>query len=99
MLAATAAFHQYEPGKRTNFESASAFLSPTCPVSKKQANRINHVSVAEITSTNGNGLDNNLKEGRGNTGVELSYHKWSEFNTLPKNQKDEVVKWLKANKK
>ena len=39
----------------------------------------------------------NDKPGTGSTGVALPYHRHKEFHALSKEQKDELVKWTKAN--
>ena len=39
----------------------------------------------------------NDKPGTGSTGVALRYHRHKEFHALSKEQKDELVKWTKAN--
>lgn len=99
VLAALAAVRQDEAGMRIHFEETVAFLLPTCPVAKKQASRGKGMAVAEISGASAKGLGSTLKAGKGSTGVELRYHRHHDFKKLPKEQRDELVAWMAANKK
>jgi hypothetical protein len=74
-------------GKKSNFESAVAYLTPSCPVASKKKRGHDDISTdASIPSIQ-------IKDGKGNTGVDLRYHKHKEFHTLSQPQKDELSAW------
>jgi hypothetical protein len=101
VLAALAAVRQDELGKRVNFESAFAYLVVICPVEAKLAKKGKVTFQAGISGAEGStaaGLGGDAKKpGFGNSGVALRYHKHKDFIKLPKNQKDELTTWQKAN--
>ena len=94
LLAAVAAIKQDDPGKRSSFEDAVAFIIPCCPVEKKKVKRT-HFSATVASS---NGLNTKLKSGIGKTGVELRFHKHEEFWALPEDQRQEVSEHTAAMK-
>ena len=57
------------------------------------------MAVAEISGATAKGLGSTLKVGKGSTAVELRYHRHHDFKKLPKEQRDELVAWMAANKK
>ena len=101
VLAALAAVRQDETGKRLNFEATFAYLVVICPVEAKLAKKGKVTFQAGISGAEGSpaaGLGGDAKKpGFGSTGVALRYHKHKDFMKLPKNQKDELTMWQKAN--
>jgi hypothetical protein len=74
-------------GKKGNFESAVAYLTPSCPVAAKKKRSYDDISTdATVSSIQ-------IKNGKGKTGVDLRYHKHKEFHTLSQPQKDELSAW------
>ncbi len=99
VLAALAAICQDEQDKRVNVESAFRYLVVVCPIEAKLA-RNGKISfqVSGTESVAASGLGGNTKKpGFGTTGVPLWYHKHKDFVKLPKEQKDELTAWQKAN--
>ncbi len=99
ILAALAAVCQDEQVKHVNFESAFAHLLVVCPIEAKLAKE-GKVSfqVSSTEAVTASGLGGNAKKpGFGITGVSLRYHKDKDFVKLPKEQKDELTAWQKAN--
>ena len=84
VLAGLAAIRQDDSGTRGDFESAAIFLSPTCPVAKKEPERKVCFDAATISAAD-------AKTGIGKTGVELRYHTKKEFWALPEEQRREVA--------
>ena len=89
VLAALAAVHQDETGKRINFESTFAYLFVICPVEAKLAKKGKVTFQAGISGAEGSppaaGLGGDAKKpGFGTTGVALRYHKHKDFMKLPK---------------
>lgn len=83
-------------GKMHDFESATAFLLPSDPVSTKRGGRKRgaHVSfvTADIASSSG-------KQSKGPvTGVEFRYYELSEYQSLSTEQQDELRAWRIENK-
>jgi hypothetical protein len=103
LLATTAAVCQDDASKRVNFENSFTFLAPTCPVAAKLAKKGRVLFDANVSGTNGKpqgGLGGDRKmPGKGASGVALPYHKFDEFKNFPKDQKDELIEWNKANGK
>ena len=100
VLAALAAVRQDEGDKRVNFESSFAYLVVVCPVEAKLAKKGKVSFQADIsaTSATASGLGGDAKKpGFGTTGVSLRYHKHKDFVKLPKDQKDELSAWQRAN--
>jgi hypothetical protein len=91
MLAAIAAIKQDETGKRSDFEDATAFLIPNCPVAKK-AEKHNNVGA------NIGAAEADLGAGRGKSGVALRYHKYDEFHALNQDQREELKAWRAKNR-
>ena len=87
VLAAIAAVRQDEVDKRVNFESTVAYLAPVCPVAAKQQRR--GKLEANVSGTTASGLG-----ATGKTGVALRYHKYSEFQKLSDEQKEELREFL-----
>ena len=69
---------------RNAFELTATSSSPVDPVACKRIN--NKRPAADISATEG------LKS-KGKTGVELRWHKNTEFKALPKNQREELKAW------
>ena len=67
VMAGLAAIRQDDAGMRGDFESATIFLPPTCPVAKKGPECKVGFDAATISAAD-------AKTGIGKTGVELSYH-------------------------
>jgi hypothetical protein len=95
VLAAVSAVRQNDPGMRDNFEGASAFLIPTCPVAKKSTRK---GLVADISSAEGSGSI--LSSGKGSkTGVDLRWYPSEEFQALPEAQQKELKEWRAKQRK
>jgi hypothetical protein len=74
-------------GKKSDFEAAVAYLTPSCPVASKKKRGHDEISTdASISSIQ-------IKNGKGKTGADLRYHKHKEFHTLSQQQKDELSAW------
>jgi hypothetical protein len=74
-------------GKKSDFESAVSYLTPSCPVASKKKRGHDDISTdASISSIQ-------IKNGKGKTGVDLRYHKHKEFHALLDPQKDELSAW------
>jgi hypothetical protein len=101
VLAALVAVCQDETGKRVNFKDTFAYLVVICPVEAKLAKKRKVTFQAGISGAEGSpavGLGGNAKKpGFGTTDVALRYQKHKDFMKLPKNQKDELTTWQKAN--
>ena len=69
---------------RDTFELTAASISPSDPVARKRMN--SKRPAANILATEG------LKSKR-KTGVELCWHKNTEFKALPDDQRDELKVW------
>ena len=67
-----------------DFESATIFLSPTCPVKKKGPDRKVVFNASTVSATD-------AKTGIGTMGVELRYHTKKEFWALPEEQRREIA--------
>lgn len=99
--AAVAAVKVDEQGMRQDFESAVAFVVPTCPVAKK-TKKSKKRGLAQISSTSTTNNNNNKgRKGRKKfkvkkvtkgprTGVELRFHKDPEYKKLTDDQKKEL---------
>ena len=100
--AAVAAVKVDEQGMRQDFESAVAFVVPTCPVAKK-TKKSKKRNLAQISSTSTTNNNNNNKGRKGRkkfkakkvtkgprTGVELRFHKDPEYKKLTDEQKEEL---------
>jgi len=74
-------------GKKSDFESAVAYLTPACPVASKKKRGHDDISTDVSVSSI------QIKNGKGKTGVDLRYHKHKEFHTLSQPQKDELSAW------
>jgi hypothetical protein len=100
VLAALAAVRQDENDKRVNFENSFAYLVVVCPVEAKLAKKGKVSFQADISGTSATaaGLGGDAKKpGFGTKGVSLHYHKHKDFVKLPKDQKDELSAWQRAN--
>jgi hypothetical protein len=100
ILAALAAVRQDETDKRVNFESSFIYLVVVCPVEAKLAKKGKVTFQADISATSATaaGLGGDAKKpGFGMTGVALRCHKHKDFVKLPKDQKDELSAWQRAN--
>ena len=86
LLAAVAAIKRDKAEKYVNFEDAVAFITPCCPVTVKQVKEKHFANQVSAT----NGLNTTLKSGIGKTGVELQFHKHTDFWKLPEEQHEEV---------
>ena len=81
-----------EGGKRSNFETTVAFITPEDPVAQRLNNRkrgaasISDVDVKKVTISD-------LKTGQGKTGVHLCYHVKEEYDKLTRAQKKELYEW------
>ena len=95
VLAALSSVRQDDPGMRTNFELAAAFLIPTCPVAKKKTKQS---LVADIAGADG-GINPQLIEGKGKTGVDLRWYPSEEFQALPEAQQQELKAWRAKQRK
>jgi hypothetical protein len=95
VLACVAAIEQDELGKRVNFEDASTFLLPSCPVVAK--NHKNNGINAKVSGTDGATSGGNVLKGK--TGVELRYHAPEKFAKLSKEQKTELSVWNRSQPK
>ena len=87
-----------------DFEATAAYLVPRDPVARKRKNEVKRphaeVSVAEVTNSNNKPhLNSNKKPRIGVTGVELRYHKHSEYQQLTKLQRSELREWRNKNGK
>jgi hypothetical protein len=81
-------------GKRADFEAASTHLLPYDPVAKKRSTAQNKRGAGEISDTMGAEVSSfGAKEGIGKSGVHLRYHKPDEYDTLSREQKDELREW------
>jgi hypothetical protein len=86
-------------GKRGDFEGASSHLLPYDPVAKKRHDTTQKRGSAEISDSTGADIASfGAKEGIGNSGVHLRYHKPEEYNTLGREQKDKLCEWRKTSK-
>ena len=83
-----------------NFEDASAYLAPLCPVAKirKETAKRPHGEISEITSEADVG-STEVKKGMGKTGVELRYHKKVAFDLFSQEQLEELKAWSVVNRK
>jgi hypothetical protein len=100
VLAALAAVRQDESNKRVNFESCFAYLVVVCPVEAKLAKKGKVTFQADISAAAATapGLGGDAKKpGFGKSGVSLRYYKHKDFVKLPKDQKDELSTWQRAN--
>jgi hypothetical protein len=100
VLAALAAVRQDETDKRVNFENSFAYLVVVCPVEATLAKKGKVSFQADISGTSATaaGLGGDAKKPSfGTTGVALQYHKHKDFVKLPKDQKDELSAWQRAN--
>jgi hypothetical protein len=83
-----------------NFESSFAYLVVVYPVEAILAKKGKVTFQADISATSATaaGLGGDTKKpGFGTTGVALHYHKHKDFIKLPKDQKDELSAWQRAN--
>ena len=82
-------------GSRYNFEEASAILQAADPVASRQSTKRTsaQISSAETEDETLNVSGATMKKGVGKTGVQLRYHKDSEFRALSKAQKNELIAW------
>jgi hypothetical protein len=86
-------------GKRGDFEAASSHLLPYDPVAKKRHSMTQKRGSAEISDSTGAKISSfGAKEGIGKSGVHLRYHKPEEYDTLGKEQKDELRECRKTSK-
>ena len=74
-------------GMRNDFESTVAYVLPSDPVARKKKSNTNKNATADIGSTTG------IKAGIGKTGVEMRYHKRSEYGKLTTEQRHELREW------
>ena len=81
LQAAIANIENDKAGKRVDFESAVAFLLPSCPVSRKQQ-KTSKNNVREISATTSGNSSFSSKSGIGQTGVHFRYYKPEEFKKL-----------------
>ena len=90
------------PGKRSNFEAASAYLLPKDPVTKRRSTAETGRVAANIGSTTVDDVEGEesnrkrkspKKKGTGSTGVALRYHKPEEYNKLSHEQRKELQEW------
>ena len=79
------------PGKREDLELAAAHLLPKDPVAKKRVAQKR--PVAELLDVSAAPGGTEQKVGIGKTGVHLRYHKSSEYDALPPDQKRELALW------
>ena len=94
--AALAAIKLQDPGMRTDFEQAVAFLLPVDPVTIKKRNKRALANISATTGQpHGGPAKVPLKSGRGSSGVELRYYAPKEYQTLNKEQRDELREWRK----
>ena len=98
LRAAIANIRQNVNGTRSNFELAIGVLLPVDPFAKFKrrnggpANR-NENGDANISSAYSLGNKDKPNAGTGKTGVNLRFHKLSEYNQLTAAQKDELYQW------
>ena len=86
-------------GKRSNFEAAASHLLPYDPVAKKR-NTNSKRGVEQISDTTCVDISSfGAKEGIGNSGVHLRYHKPEEYSDLSPEQRDELREWRKTQPK
>ena len=80
-------------GKRSDFEATATCLLPHDPVAKKRNTRGGgeRQRGADISSI----VTSTIKSGVGSTGVDLRYHKMSEYKKLTPEQKSELHEWRK----
>ena len=84
---------------RNNFETAAAHLQTYDPVAKKRAaNSSGKRSNALVSTAEGDGKEVEVsgtigKPSIGKTGVHLRFHKPSEYQSLTKEQKQELRQW------
>eukprot|EP00980_Cylindrotheca_fusiformis_P023710 scaffold10830_cov73-Cylindrotheca_fusiformis.AAC.1 len=92
-------------GLRNDFERTVATLMAADPVAKKVATSGTKRTNANISDSQANSTDStsanvsslNLRSGKGpKTGVDLRYHKMSEYNKLTSEQKEELREWRKT---
>jgi hypothetical protein len=72
-------------GMRSNFEDTVAFLLPVDPYSKHKRNQDKHANISDT-----NALRN---KSQSKTGVDLRWHKPSEYKQLNKEQRAELYEW------
>jgi hypothetical protein len=77
-------------GKISDFEAAVAYITPACPVSSKKK-RNNDDITSDVSSVT-------IKQGKGNTGVDLRYHKAHEYASLLPPQRLELDTWRATEK-
>jgi hypothetical protein len=86
-------------GKRGDFEGASSHLLPYDHVARKRHDATQKRWSAEILDSTGADISSfGAKEGIGSSEVHLRYHKPDEYDTLGREQKDELRKWRKTSK-
>ena len=86
--------------KMNKFEDAAAYLTPWDPVAKKSNNNRKR-GAAEISNTFDGGAllsATRAKQVRVSTEDDSQYHKYGEFKTMPKEQRDEILEWGKSYK-
>ena len=84
LLAAVAAVKNDDPGMRDTFELTATSISPSDPVARKKMN--SKRPAADILATE-------ILKSKGKTGVELRWHKNTEFKALPDDQREELKAW------
>lgn len=97
VLASIAAVKKDDPGMREDFEEATAFIIPSCPVAKKQKGR---GKLANVSAAQGKGkgtatADMGNKKGP-KTGVELRWHSGKEWRALTDDQRKELKEHREA---
>jgi hypothetical protein len=87
-------------GMMNHFENASAYLLQFDPVAKKRKQGAGHGRQQQISGVNQDHNDGGfeMKPNKGNTGVELRYYSFDEYNTLSNPQRREL-KEFRANKR
>ena len=91
IAAARSAIRIEKNGFYNDWEKAVEHILPCCPVSAKKNKKKGGTNPAEVSTAE------TVKKGVGKTGVELRWHKRSEFKDLTKEQKDELVKYHRDN--
>ena len=85
----------------THFENASAYLLQFDPVAKKRKQGASHGRQQQVSGVNQNHDDGGfeVKPNTGNTGVELRYYSFDEYNTLSNPQRRELKEFRAGKRK
>ena len=88
-------------GMMTHFENASAYLLQFDPVAKKRKQGASHGRQQQVSGVNQNHDDGGfeVKPNKGNTGVELRYYSFDEYNTLSNPQRRELKEFRAGKRK